>query len=500
MRYSRVLQCVLYVYNVAVLAVYFVTGDNPYVNIGTIALCLLLSIVLTLVLATLPQRSTEIELMFVTSTMLFLCSSIFLYLTRPADAAWGGTLRHSIVSVSDVNRALLFVVFGTILFVGGIRAGAFVQMARPRRNRVSPPQLSIPRLLAVGALLVTIELVNGVYFGRFSTDITPDTGGVIGLMMRFVVSDTFLLVAVAVAVHQWRRVSRARRAALLTGIAVVVAHRTLVGSRQALLTILLFGAATLFDRFGDFVVARRALIIVSFAVLGSLITFPIATAVRDYWNVASRAGHYPTWSEFRDLRDQLDRTRDSSLVAISRRLNGLDPIVAVASGHVIDKEKYISVPIVLKSFVNVVVPGTPWPEAREMSKTFLVAYLGYPVEYLDSYYVTTMWTLWGDSWAMFGTFGGLVWMFGLGAIVSTGFVWLTRRRRRATAFWRILFIYMIYVLTVSFGLDTVGASAIYMALPLLVTMTLAGTYRKNRPSFFARHVLRRAVAVPAIMP
>ncbi|MEO8033374.1 MAG: hypothetical protein ABI837_03005 [Acidobacteriota bacterium] len=479
MRYSRILMLVLALYGVAVLIAYSFAGDNRYVDAMTVILFELVALTFMLELVTLGRRSLEIELMFVTCSMLFLCLHTFAYLLYPELVAYAGTVRHEIIHVQDVNRGLLYLCLGTAVFVAGVRVGAAVSPPRARARRSGPPPVNLGPLFFVGVYQVAFELMAGLYFGRFSTIISDaNGGGWVGLVGRLVSSTTFVFLAVPVLIHQGRAMPSLKRNLLVAATVGVLLHETLVGSRQAVLVALLIGLAVLFDCRGDFFFRRRALLTLAAAALGCVFTFPAATIVRDYWNLSKSAGHNLSWSEFRDIESQPSAARPNMIKVLALRLNGLDPIFAVSSGHVVERDKYISVPIVLKSFVNVVVPGTPWPEARELSKTFLITYEGYPPEFLDYFYVTCMYTVWGDSWAMFGFAKGLLAMMVLGGVLAIVFSVLTRRRRRSSVFWRVAFIYMIYAVTVSFGMDTVGATAVYLALPLFVAMKLSGVYRR----------------------
>lgn len=497
MRYSRVLASVMGVYAVVVVCAYVAYGDNALVNGWTVALAIVMATVFACVLLTTPARSADLEIMFVSTAALYLCPPVVLYLAAPAWFPFGNFDGFVRLGVDDVNRALLFVNVGTLVAVAGMRLAALVMSPRPRRERSVPKLVSVRGLIVLGVTYMAIELFIGFRFHRFSTDIGDSQGPYISLI-RLISFGSVSFIGVVVGMYHWRELKLGQRAALVGSVPVVVAYWTLGGSRQAFLTLLVLCLAISLDRFGDFKISRRAFVIVFLGGIASVMAYPVATTIREYWNYSERGGHYLSWAEFKAAEEEMgNAVRTSGLpFLIGSRLNGLDPIAVIAAGHSTDKARYVSVKNDIESFINIVVPGTPFPEARERSKTFLIVYRGYPKEYLDQFYVTSMWTLWGDSYALFGFYGGLVWMFVLSAGVTMAFSIVSRRARPTSGYFRLLFLNMIYYLTLSFGLDTVGATAVYLAIPLTLTLLALGAFRQRtrgslrRYSSRAQHLIR----------
>jgi hypothetical protein len=117
-------------------------------------------------------------------------------------------------------------------------------------------------------------------------------------------------------------------------------------------------------------------------------------------------------------------------------------------------------------------PGTPFPESYEASKTFLVIYRNYPLVFLQAFYATTMWTLWGYVYAEFGWWPGLVAVFVIGVLLALGYDLLLRWRSPYAPYAHIWWLQCSFALYNSFGFATDAATSIYVLMPFLVTLAI----------------------------
>jgi hypothetical protein len=478
MRYTHVLHLSFYLYTIVVVALYIAFGGTELVNAQTVALSVIMVGAFSLALLVPCRRSMELRVAFVTFSALFLCPAVPSYILYPRFFPFGGDNEYPRVKVHDVNFALVLVILGTIVATAAFSFGSHIGSFVPRTKRMIPPSISIGRLVAVGLLFAGLELFIGIRYSRFSTELEGQEGGLF-FLTRLFSSDAFTIVALILVAYQWRQLTRLSRLLLVGTILIIVVHRTLSGARSSVLVVLMLSLVIMLDRHGDFRVSWRALKIVIAAALSMILVFPLATIARDYWAYASGAGKFVSPSAF--VR-QIDKGRPRQTIdyfyTVAARLNGLDPIATIVAGHGNDVKKYVNLRNDVESFINIIVPGTPFPAAIEMSKTFLIIYRGYPERYLEQRYVTSMWMLWGDCYAMFGFVGGLVWMFFICAIFAAGFALLVRSRFQGSVFFRDLYLFFTYSLVVSFGLDTFGATAVYYLIPVVVVLAICGVFNR----------------------
>jgi len=499
-RYTTLLHCALYLYCVAVLLLYFAIGDNRLVNIYTVTLDVAMVAALSLMVAVPHKRSAEVRVAFASFAALFMLPGVPGYMLYPVNFPFGG-MDWARVAVDDVNRALVFIVFGILAALGGFIAGSYVAAFVPRAERATPAPISARRLALIGIAFVALELYVGIRFSRFSTDVSTEEGAF--YLMRLFSSDAVLIVCLVLLAYRWTLLRRSERMTLIATAILIVVHKTLVGSRAGLFVLLMLFFVIMLDRFGDFRLSRRAVTIVFVAAAGTLIAFPVATIVRDYWLLSSRVSYRLSLAEFWRDRAAGEGGHDPTplLRSFFARLNGLDPVATIATGHSRDYEQYVSLTNDVKSFINIITPGTPFPEALERSKTFAIVYRGYPEVYLQNTYVTWMWTIWGDCYGLFGFSGGLLWMLFLCALFSAGFAVLARIRLRGSTYVRVSYLFFTYTFVTSFGLDTFAADMVYYLLPLFVVLALAGEftsymflpfrYLSTGGAYLARHVTGR---------
>lgn len=471
MRYSRLLLLGLYAFALILIGVFLSKRTTGLTNPATLAAELLFIATLAFILLFVPRRSAPLELLLVTLCCIFFLTPFIGYQLYPDRFPFGGGVPRARLSASLVTVSVLFLWAGTIALVAGFRLGALPF----RRDRSVAGTWYCPpwQYLVVAVPAVFYEVWLALRYQTHTTVITAEREG--GFMRRLVHTDAVILVGCVLAAAHWRRFSRPGRwlmgGVLLTGIV----YRALSGSRAAMFTVLLTLLIIAVNLRGDFRIPARTLLLLMIACLVSILAFPVATFARTYWDLSARYGRYLSPAEFARVAGQYspDGVIFSSnfVYGLFFRLNGLDPLAVIVKGDAVELEKYVSLRNDLQSFINVAVPGTPFPDALERSKTFLVIYRDYPPEYLKQHYVTTMWTLWGDAMAHFRFAGGLLAMLMIGIFLSVVFHLLWRWRSQYALFLQVWWLLTVYYAICSFGFDTTAATSLYLLLPIVVILT-----------------------------
>jgi hypothetical protein len=262
---------------------------------------------------------------------------------------------------------------------------------------------------------------------------------------------------------------------------VMIAYRTLTGTRQVILSMLIVTVMSLLSSRGDFRFPVRLVATGMLLIPLSVVGFAAATTVRDYWDFSRKAGHYLRPSEFVDAyvaNNDAPQSFRRLLFPLFFRLNGTDAVAIILSDTGVDLERFVSPSNDLKSFINVVMPGTPFPQAYEPSKTFLVVYRNYPMEYLSAFYATTMWTLWGYVYAEFGWWPGLEAVFAIGLLLAVVYGLFLRWHSGYAPYAQVWWLLSGYAVYNSFGFDTDAATSLYQLMAFVDTLILLTLFKR----------------------
>jgi hypothetical protein len=509
MRFSSLLLIVTYGILAVVLFLFSNGGGTVIFDGLSLALAVVLMLTVSGIVLAVRRSGAPLELVLVMYTLLFFGPPLLAYQLYPGVLPLGSRYLVPLIVAEHTNRALIYTIIGHVLVLAGLAAGRFVAAPRDGYRRVAPLRIAPRHLIAVYFLMMLGELAIGLSVGSYSTvKVEGAVSGKLLLFSRFFSSDTVIYVAIVVASYYWSTYTKWQRRVLAAAVLVATVYRTVTGTRQIILMLSLVLAMSLIAARGDFRIPGRFITLGLILAPLSLVAFGAATQVRAYWDMSQRQGHLLRPGEFiAAMLEADDSGRDqesllSKLYPIFFRLNGLDPAAIILSDTGTDTHTYVNPANDVKSFVNVIVPGTPFPEAVEPSKTFLVVYRGYPREYLNYYYVTTMWTLWGYTYADFGWWGGMAALFLIGGILSVGYCLLTRWHSPYAPFYRLWWLLSAYYLYASFGYDTDLATSVEVLLPLCTTLAVLtlltkwsrAPRRRRRAVVPARHLPAMAAA------
>ena len=484
MTYSRILSIGMGIYLSMLLAVFFVTGGSPLANGITIVLIFILMAELQFALLTITRRDAPLSLLFVTVVFLFFGAPVFGYLLYP-----NGFIKFH--SVEDVNRALLYLVLGSGTAILGIKSGSqlFTSVHDSTEKDIQRRPFYCPPWFFFAATVVNIGFVlwGAIFLGKASSLLGQYTVTAYGFLTRFVNSEVILIIGLVLAIENWPRFNKSGRRLLFLSIAIILLVGTLSGSRSALLSLFFYLLIILTNKKGNFLVGRRAAIFVGLAMLVSLLVFPLATGVRNYWNMTGRLEHHEGSFIEEIIRaatsgvDTGSTDQFKSLIyPVLYRLNGLDSLVVITSYNWECASLYINLVNEFKSFLNIIIPGNLFPAIKETSRMFLFVYQGVPITFLDFYYVTSMYTLWGICYANFGYFFGLLAIAAFMFLVAGVYQRATRLKTRFNTYWQVWCLLFAFNLIQSFGLDRSFAYAIYWLIPGVLWLAILARLSRSR--------------------
>lgn len=492
MRIDYFFSAMLYAFTIAFLAIYVSLSETYWFTPTTVMLTMILVAELLAVIFFTDRRSAPLQLLLVLICLLFFIIPLIGFLLYPDIFPFGESLSYT---PDDLNRVLIYV----ILSVGLIGVGFHLGVCSRRRVTATDEVLIArnrfycrPAVFFIPAVASTaLELYSALRYSRLTTKIENTGSGGLLFLTRLINSDVCLMVAMVLIAQHWKRYTRRERFAMQAYVLFVVLYKTMVGSRSAVLVVVIQGMILASLHRGLFRVPwkfiRWAL------VLGgvSVAFWMVASRARFYWQAREELGHAPTAQEFKVFMEEAEVAR---LPIIFVRLSGYDPTLLIINDRGRDVGEYISLKKDLQSFVNLMLPGDPFPDAYETSKTFIIVYRGYPLEYIQRFYYTSMYTLFGVSYAHFGYGLGLLFTFVCAYLSGLLMQSLSLSRSPYADYWRFWWAMTAYYLLISYGLDTTASWSAYLIIPgfiLLFVLRFLSPRRVHR-------VQRRASQRPLI--
>lgn len=421
MKYSRTLVAFLTLYVIALVAMAFGAGLNPNVNAWSIALLVSWVVAVQFALLTAARGTAgRFILWLATYLTIFFWIPFFGYLLLPsAFPKWRLSLHDD---ATTVNVALGFMLAGTIVIVVGYVAGAIASRrigqsldrryaGRPRRQRwlyLSPTWFFVCAMVFL-ALEAYVTL-------RFATYFVGNAASGEGSWWRRLSSfSLFSLVGLVYLLDRWPRLTRRGQMLIAVPIALSYLLHVLTGSRSAIFYAGLFVLQYFLVKEGDFKMGRRLFAGLAGAALVAALVFPVASEARFFWSNAFTAG-FETEEAKASLWESVSKWQDPvTYLAPFLRLDLFGVVLLIVDGPespLIDPAPHLGPVHDFKAFVNIIMPGEPFPGVLESSLTFNLIYLGIPAYYFSEFNrVTTSWTMWGLAYAWAGFAGGLILLF-----------------------------------------------------------------------------------------
>jgi hypothetical protein len=131
----------------------------------------------------------------------------------------------------------------------------------------------------------------------------------------------------------------------------------------------------------------------------------------------------------------------------------------------------------VESAINNVFPSAligrkPFPGVLPSSRLFGLIYRSWTLKWIEQYYQTDMWTMWGISYALFGWVGGLIVNLIMGFGIGLGYARLQGVPTVAGRLLTMWALFSVYHLFVSFGLDVTFAISVYTLVGGLTAVAL----------------------------
>lgn len=514
-----------------VLLWWLISGASFFMGLPEVLLMLACSGVLVAGFYLMRPGTQPVVLMIALFFLAFVHIRLTAFLVLPSGAI--GFLDLPPFTEDEIREAMSYVMIGTgalllgVQFVGWAADRAF---DRERLAAAFPGPLQRSFITLGGLVLLwTLALAGNFVAEPFLREgyLPAD----IGWFTRLFSIDTALMISLVWLVAR-RDVTGAEWWTVALLVVVWLGVSILGGSRGGSLRIAMVVFAVLAARYLIHPITPRALVagFIVMALVGTMGGFagqifrlknvgledPVAGAFYDFsrqdiyqritpgelslWTVEARAdaenafGKIGRWRSY--LRSQID-TPDTIYFTITERLN---PLLArlgtidygvqamTREGDEAMLDKYIRSPYAFKNIANALVPGDVFGYVTiSTAQVFNIAYRGYDEAFAERHYLSEPWTIWGLAKILFGSWGGLLFLFAVGGLLQAGYAVTDLLPGESGLVARTMYLFIfVYGGINMFGIDHVVVVGIHYAISALSALSLLFVFSRLSRHFKAR--------------
>ncbi|MFA5902866.1 MAG: hypothetical protein WC836_02960 [Desulfobacula sp.] len=358
--------------------------------------------------------------MITLSFLIFVFPRLLMYLVAPeyVEFPFGDN-----IDANTVNVGLFYVLTGFVFFLSGMMIANPFIMTNLRTFSIVSENLraySNKNLLMLFLFTMAIQLYSSLNlgispYGKMQTD----SFNVLfqGIRTVLEVDSCFVFVLAALLLKNFLSGTN-RKSAIIFIVLVYIAMTVLGGSRAGTMRVIMSLAVIVIILYGNARIKIIKLInILLLLITLSLAVFPLATFSRLMIIGSHREDNSPI--EFATEETQNLVEIKGLIARVCNRMGTIDyPIlIATQEGDKAAQSKFHAIQYPIKNIINMLLPGTPFPENAIMtSRAIDIIYRGGPETDMYERYNSEFWTLWGITYIYFGWFGGILAMF------CTGFI------------------------------------------------------------------------------
>lgn len=438
--------------------------SSGYVQLGILALM----IVNCLGVLHANKNCIGLALFYALISYVFIFSRIAVLSFFPEEGRWfGEELQYTSSEIAN-----------TIYYLVGFSGFFYLGLVPLKRTKaVTLPTELLSKLVAANyKKILFIGLIPVIFNIASYLSLAVGRGGetsILYALTSFAINhDIFTLITVALVGLAWNEINTINRWFFIIWIFLFVLGGMITGGKGSLYTLALCALFILLIR-GDFPLRLTVLRLFTGVLIGAIsaVIFVVADGIRyaGYANTGlslSVIDILYIGFEYISLDEVI-----FAFSAIGRRLSHFEYIALIVNNTGDFQRELINLLQSLQVFVNFILPGSPFPDAKIYSlQLFKVAYYGFPLDLvLDGKGVHGDYIpLVGLAYLLFGPYLGLLCAFLLGFFARVTYDLICRTRSRYSFFY-LLYFWFVYSTLVndSFGLDHfLQKSTIYLVTTL----------------------------------
>jgi len=436
---------------------YSTAGGNEYIDLYTLLLLCVFGVQNILILLHERKKRNPLITVLMLVNLVYYMGRIVTLLYEP----WSVTLGGDVFTANDLNYALLFILLAnTAIFFGLI---APTKKGKSIINNCEETRYSSPLIVIIILLMMIIISLFGLLKFEF-------IGRIAGFITVFLVNiQIVLLLTILYIIINYKKISKIYLTILITLIIFYVLSHTLMGSRQAIILVIilwLFVKLSIESR----VAITKKMIVLSVAIVPTaLFVFTLATFIRS--SIPSTDAGSIGKERINILIDYEGPkgSIEKYLLPIFDRIGFLD----YSTDVIRNSNKYsdiINFPYYIESIVdNTLTPGFDIFNTIRVSWAAPYVSKGFSIptreDVIDAYQSNQI-TVYGEHYVLFGGYASLIILFCVSYLFQNIYLRVNRRNTFPYLFYRSLVILIFYYWLNSYGIDWLFMDLITMLISI----------------------------------
>lgn len=452
MKLSKVLSIFLYLYLLAVGALFAVNGKNYLVDAQSILLIVFIVFFMQWVLSSKDPKFEPLAVIF-TGVIIFWYLLRFLFLLIYPEGIGFQDYFH--LGVDEMNRSLVYLALGVVMTAVGFKIGTFAASLNRKpeydAEKSTLAGISYKSLVVFTMAILGISLYNYLSFGIGRFGMSHGSW-----VFRFVSFKAIVLILIVFTGVRWSSLNGRQKNTLICLYGVIILYKIFMLSRASFYIIFTNLMFFLIAKYRNPIIRKRHVLLVTAFLVMSILTHSGITTARELWANASWRGTSMTMSETIRMLKFNSRVNFNDLNYLSFRMSALDRIMVIVNdkGDPTVIARYITLDNVKKIIISQSIPGNPYPGSMLTSQAFSMIYYGVPEWHIrEGLAYTSLWTLYGILYAHFGWSGGLTAVFVITFALAFIYQKICQLRTTYNVLLRAWFLMTIYEWLLSYGLD-----------------------------------------------
>lgn len=416
------------------------TEHNPYINATTIFWSFIIALQVGVILFFEKRRRNPLVILLAMNIIGNYLARVLTLQIYPMSGVLIMTRMSAPLDVHDINNTLPFIFMGTWAIMAGLSApilkaqsGSTASALDGSGERV----VDVGRIMKPGIIMVIfgISMLSGVCFTfmKHLGDIASVGDRLMSYVNMLLCHDVIVLIVLAFLFTQRRRISRRNFKMIVMMFVVYLVLRLLQGSRSGMLMVAMTTLSVWLARYGYVRVKMKLVMIALLLVLPvSVISFSIATTIRQVSGVSRNEVYSEEkMEEVREMsmaRGYANSDNEFILSMIFARIAYLTDATDVIANY----ERYgnlVNIEHIFMSIVDSTSPGFNVFDAGRISNRLKNVYTNQDLkfQYPASEYQSDALTVFGEYYALFRGYFGLIPMFVMAYLFKIFYVYIRNR-------------------------------------------------------------------------
>ncbi|MDH5542733.1 MAG: hypothetical protein OEY64_07190 [Nitrospinota bacterium] len=463
--------------------------ENAHI-VDTYSMVLLFIIIAILILFQVVPSKYDRPLFLLFSIFVFqkYCLSILFMLLLPEYGRKEMVEAYQVYDSAQFNSILVYCIFGTILLGLGTKIGGSIANKKVFYENINfldrlMLKINPAAILMIFLVLSSYSLYLNYYYsiGRhYSASV--DTG--LNFLNIFKNTSWIFYISLAYVSFFWGILKRYQKKIVILTIVLIIASSIAQGSRSYIYVYFILAILIKTVTGGDFKVAFKKTIFAILIIITAITSYPIALGIRN----AGRAENYSVANLAKQIKYAYFANENPYGVMtmdIISRLTMIEPSFRILNDLEVNSvEDNVTVIGDIKRIINGMVPGDLFSDVIYHTRLYAYVYQGNYIRYN-----TVEWGYYEYCYALFGTFGGLIFVLFISAVLGSIWKLALIRNYGFKSILLVFFIMIYWTMLKNMGMSYVVANAVTEIFVFLFYLPVAWLLSQLMGKYYLRKKL-----------